>query len=234
MCFGVVLKRVGAVFVLGACVASAWADSAESMLAPYPALLKLYQAYPAQRATFVNYANRQGFRQPVENLATTVHELVHFSSAAHQGYFMDGVYYEPYLRIEAWPRLTNAIVAPQMFENERGAIYQAYMQNTPQNTLANVVDEINAYGHVLPLVCRLEPESAPKQVRNLVGFLHLQEAYLRVLRTGSQREYQQLIAHREARGALTMVTRRAWKVLQECGVAGGAIPMQEVRMVLGM
>lgn len=233
MSFGARMKLLGTAFSLGLLAANAIASTAEGLLSPYPSLLALYQAYPAQRATFADYANRQGFREPVEHVATLVHELVHYASAAHQGYFVDGVYYEPYLRADAWPSITNAQVAPALRPQEEGVVSRVYMQNAPTNTLANVVDEINAYGHVLKLVCQKEPGSAPKQITNLMGFLHLQEAYLRTARVNVPAEYRKVTANKQTRGAMTLITRRAWKALQECGVPAATIPTAEMTGLLG-
>lgn len=191
-----------------------------------PVLSKLYLSYPTYHKVFGEYASRQGFRRPVENLATVVHELIHVDSASHQGFFIDGTYYEPYLSKEAWPSLTNEQVRPYLIDLERrGPIYQLYALNTPANHLGNLVDEINAYGHVLPFVCANEPESVEKQVTNLTGFLRLVEGYLRILRTGLPAEYQRFATHREARGAFSLVVQRSWQAMQNCGVKD--IPMQE-------
>lgn len=193
-----------------------------------PALYKLYQTYPSYHQTFVDYANRQGFRRPVENLATVVHEIIHIDSHVHLGYFIEGVYYEPYLTRSAWPSLTNKDVQPYMTGAEQGVIYRYYVLNSPDNHLGNVVDEINAYGHVLQFVCRNEPESADKQIANLAGHLQLQEAYLRTLRLRLPAEHTRLARTRESRGAISLISQRAWAALKGCGVAEAAIPGQEL------
>lgn len=205
------------------------AQTAEPLAAlkQFPALYSLYQSYPSYHKGFVDYANRQGFRQPIENLATVVHETIHIDSMVHQGYFIDGVYYEPYLRRDAWPTLTNEQVSSSLFDYEKGVIYRFYVLNTPKNNLGNVVDEINAYGHVLSFVCRNEPDSTEKQVANLIGFLNLTEGYLRTLRTAFPAEYQRFASQNESRGVFILVTQRAWKALRECGVSEGMIPTQE-------
>ena len=198
-----------------------------------PALYKLYQSYPSYHKDLGDYANKQGYRRPVENLATVVHEIIHVDSFSHQGYFVDGVYYEPHVRADAWPSLTNEQVRPYLLGDERGVIYQLYALNTPRNHLGNLVDEINAYGHVLPFVCRMEPESTEKQVKNLIGFLQLAEGYLRVLRTAMPKEYAAFTKSVEARGAFTLIVQRAWKALRECGVSEQSIPVQEAAWLMG-
>lgn len=229
--------RLGILALLGCAVrvlADVKTDAAaqDALRSGYPALYKLYQSYPSYRPAFTDYANRQGFRRPVENLATVVHELIHIDSSTHQGFFIDGIYYEPYLRRDAWPSPTNEQVKPYLLEPERGVIYRFYLLNTPQNHLGNVVDEINAYGHVLPFVCRNEPDSTDKQVKNLIGFLHLTEGYLRTLRTGLPAEYLRFSGQKEARGVFGLAVQKAWNALHDCGVSDGAIPAQEARFFL--
>lgn len=202
------------------------------LLRQYPALYRLHQSYPAYHRAFADYANMQGFVRPIENLAVQVHEILHVDSFSHQGFFVDGVYYEPYLRNDAWPRLTNRQVEPHLQEIERGVIFRRYARNTPNNHLGNVVDEINAYAHVLPFVCRHEPESAERQVANLLGFLHLAEGYLRTLRTALPADYVRFAGNRASRGALVLIVHRAWKGLQECGVPADTIPAAEMRVFM--
>lgn len=202
------------------------ADPLAALQQSSPALHTLYQAYPSYHQAFADYANRQGFRRPIENLATVVHEIIHIDSLVHQGYFIDGTYYEPYLRKNTWPNLTNEQVRPHVQENERGVIYQFYAINTPRNNLGNLIDEINAYTHVLPYICHNEPESTEKQVKNLIGFLYLTEAHLRTLRTTQPVEYTRFSNQKEARGAFTLVIQRSWKALTDCK-SQVAIPSQE-------
>lgn len=200
----------------------------EQLLQQYsPVLYRQYVVYAGYRAQLRSYATSQGFALPMENLATVVHEIIHIASAAHHGYFVDGTYYEPYLRHGAWPNLTNRDMAAMMPGREKGNIYNRYVLNTPTNHLGNIVDEINAYSHVAPFVCRHEPASAGKQTTNLIEFLQLQEGYLRTLRAMIPSEYRSLAGNREARGVLLLVTQRAWDALRACGVPENQIPAIE-------
>lgn len=213
-------------------VASA-AEPLDTLKSANPGLYALYSNYQAYHEGLGDYAARQGFRRPYEHLATVVHELIHIDSAVHQGFYIEGTYYEPYLAAGAWPSLNNEQVRPYLTEPERSSnIYRLYVLNTPSNHLGNIVDEINAYSHVAPLVCVYERESAEKQSRNLTGFLHLVEGYLRTLRTRLPGEYQRLREHREARGALTLILERAWAALRVCGVREG-VPGGEARYLTG-
>lgn len=197
-----------------------------------PTLYKLYADHHSYRDALGEYAYRQGFRKPFENLGTVVHEMLHITSAVHQGFYIDGIYYEPYVRPDAWLPLRNKDVRNYMVGEERGPIYSVYAANTPQNSLGNVLDEINAYSHVAAFICRNEPESSEKQVRNLVGHLHLQEAYLRTGRTFLPQDYLKMAESREARGAIETLFGRAVQALRACGVADVGIPSREVTFFL--
>lgn len=194
----------------------------------YPALYKLYRDNHGYAPSLAAYATRQGFRQPYEHLGTVLHEMIHITSAAHDGFFIDGIYYEPYLHRDAWPHLSNAEIDKYLTPQERTIITAIYLPNTPKNNLGNVLDEINAYSHVAKFICDNEPLSAEKQVRNLLGHLQLQEAYLRVLRTTLPVEYWQLAARRESRGAMVTLNARAVQALRACGVGEARIPVAEV------
>lgn len=200
----------------------------------YPALYKLYLDNSRYARPLADYATRQGFRQPYENVGTVLHEMIHIASAAHDGFFIDGIYYEPYLHRGAWPSLSNADIDKYLTQQERTIISAIYLPNTPNNNLGNVLDEINAYSHVAQFICENEPLSAEKQVRNLLGHLQLQEAYLRVVRTTSPAEYRQLAANRQSRGAVVTLNARAVQALRACGVAEKKIPALELGYLLGL
>ena len=192
-----------------------------------PAIYRLVSEYASYHTGFASYASQQGFRRPYENLATVAHEMIHLASAKHAGYFIDGVYYEPYIGAEHWPNLRNRDIAPLMRTEERGLIHSVYMRATPDNNLGNILDEVNAYTHVLPFVCKHEAESAPRQAQNLIGHLNVVEAYLRVARTGRPSEYATLQKNRLSSGAIVTITSRAWAALQGCGLPAAQLPNQE-------
>jgi hypothetical protein len=197
-----------------------------------PELYKLYQRNAAYQPAFAQYAQRQGFRGPVEQLATVVHELIHIESAVHAGFFIGGTYYEPYLRADAWPALSNAQVAGEMQPQEKGNIYQFYVLNSPKNTIANVIDELNAYSQVATFICRNEATSGDKQVRNMIGHLNLLEAYFRTLRSKIPDGYRGLARNREARGAVATIVSNTRVALGNCGVDVRQIPRQEADFFL--
>lgn len=199
-----------------------------------PELYKLYQRNVAYQSAFTKYAQRQGFRGPVEQLATVVHELIHIESAVHAGFFIGGTYYEPYLRADAWPALSNSQVAGEMQPQEKGNIYQFYVSNSPKNTIANVLDELNAYSQVATFICKNEPTSGEKQIRNMIGHLNLLEAYLRTLRSKIPDGYRELARNRESRGALATIVSNTRVALGNCGVEIRQIPRQEADFFLNI
>lgn len=204
-------------------------SSAQALKRQRPALYSLVVQYADYVPALERYAQQQGFTNPVERLATVVHEIVHVASAAHQGYYIDGVYYEPYVASAAWPTLTNRDVMPYMLEGEKGIMYSVYMKATQANRLGNVLDEVNAYNHVVPFVCLNEAASSQKQVTNLIGLLHIVEAYLRVARTVAPRQYTSLHSNRLSSGALITIVENAWAALDTCRIPYSAIPRGETQ-----
>lgn len=192
--------------------------------------LHLRQLYARQQAqygrTLDDYALRQGFKQPIERVGTVLHEMVHADSYMHQGFLVDGVYYEPYMT--GWPELNNQAIAPLVPAADRDLIYTSYVLKAPSNHLGNVLDEINAYSSVAPTICLQEAASGSKQVTNLVGFLRLQETYLQQLRTAMPGDYARMRKSQAHVGAIRLITQRAWMALKACGQAEDAIPRREV------
>lgn len=198
-----------------------------------PRLFQLTKDYAEYVEPMRAYANRQGFRAPYEQLAVTLHELSHLASAAHQGYFIDGTYYEPYIAPEHWPSLRNRDILPLLLAGERGPISSIYMPATPENNLGNILDEVNAYTHGMAFICRHEPQSAKRQATNLLGHLNVVEAYLRTARTRLPNEYQALLKNRYSAGAIKTITERAWVALATCGLAQSSLPNREAMVFVG-
>ncbi len=192
-----------------------------------PQLAGLLVRYTSYHEALLKYARMQGFREPYEMWATVVHEVIHIDSAAHQGYFIEGIYYEPYVSPEHWPRLRNRDIAPLMRAEERGLIHSVYMQSTPNNNLGNILDEVNAYTHVLRFVCKHEPASTRRQANNLIGHLNVVEAYLRIARISARSDYEALLHNRLSAGAVTTLTQRAWSALLACGIPSAELATTE-------
>jgi hypothetical protein len=169
----------------------------QSLATDAPPLFKLLSTYSSYRPVFEGYAKTQKFVQPYEFLATVVHELIHVDSVAHRGYWINGTeYLKPYLTdVNLWPSITNKDILPYLAS---GPITSQYARNTPNNTLANCIDEINAYTHVIGFVSTHEPESAHKQIDALKGHINMVNVYLYEL----QRQNKQLTP-----GALEVVNR---------------------------
>lgn len=227
----------GAVAGLAALLAAAPAVQAgEAPLAllarQQPALYQLYQRYPAVIEALGRYAGQQGFRRPVAQLATVVHELIHVDSAAQRRYFIGGSYRAPYLTASAWPALRNAEIAPAMPAEQRGLVYSGYLRATPANGLGNVLDEVSAYGQVLGFVCTNEPESARMQAASLVGHLQVVETYLRVARLQHPQQYLALRRQPRSLAALREITGLAQQALRGCGMPDGEVPQAEVAYLL--
>ncbi len=183
-----------------------------------PVLADLLTRYPQFVRQFEQYADTQGFTQPYEKLATVVHELIHVDSAAYGGYFVDGQYLPAYADEAAWQGVTNAHVLPFMGQHELGElVVRLYIRRNPQLTLRNVFDEINAYTHVLPLVCQYEPGRATdKQWRNLNGMVGVVEAYLRTLRAFYPAQYRALRRQPAVVAAMQQLLRRAFDAASFC------------------
>jgi len=165
-----------------------FALAAQSVLAqpvPVPEITRHYG--PLYGEKLVEYARAQGFDEPEEEKAVVAHELVHIAQAHNRGYYFDGVYQGPYLLDPVWQSFglpTNKQVLAKMSHDQKnGFIPRNYAGNTPDNTLSNVIDEINAYRLTAPWICtRSYPERCRKQVIALSGHLDLAAQHLSLLR----------------------------------------------------
>lgn len=190
-----------------------------------PALYHLYQRHPGYHQQLTEYAQLQGYNHPTENLATILHELIHIDSHIRRAYYFQGKYIEPYLTAPSWPTLTNNILAPSITLRDQhflGPIYTHYLPNTPNNTLANILDEINAYAQTIPFICTNAPKQSTQHLRALIGHLTLADIYLRTLSQSYAPQYQQLTQNRPARGALETIIANAYITLNQCHQQGVA------------
>jgi hypothetical protein len=182
-----------------------------------PELYLLFNKYTFLHSTLSEYAKRQHFTGSVENTAIVIHELIHIDSARKQGFYIAGQYYEPHLSRQAWPTPSNAEIQMQMTEQEKSTnIYRAYVMNTPNNHLGNVIDEINAYSQTLPFICEHEPSSAPRHLDSLQGHLSLANAWLRILENYYPADYFRLANHPDSRGALETIVSNGLKAVSKC------------------
>jgi hypothetical protein len=159
------------------CVNSFCATPENDLLTEAPPLAALLRQYGVYRQKLESYAVSQGFSRPYEKLATTIHELIHIHSAAHVGYWINGdEYLRPYITHSLyWPKITNNDILGHL---PNSPIAYVYARNTPGNTLANCIDEINAYTHVIGFVATHEPETLSQQRTMLEGHLQMAEEFL--------------------------------------------------------
>lgn len=191
----------------------------EALKSSNPNLYALYQAYSQNHAQLADYAIMQGFQRPTENLATVLHEIIHIDSHAHRGYYIGGAYYAPYLSPNAWPTLNNSALLPSLSAadiSSLGPIYTQYMPNAPKNTIANELDEINAYAQSIQLICANAPQEAAKHLQALTGHLALLDIYLGTLSASYAPQYHQLVNNRTSRGALETIVANAYTTLNQC------------------
>lgn len=201
------------------CSLAANDEPLEALKQQNPTLYNLFRQYDSLEKTLSKYASNQGFRSPFENLGVMIHEIIHISSATNAGFYLDGIFYEPYLEPSHWPNLKNTDVLLRLTANERSAITSIYMTATPNNNLGNIIDEINAYSQTHVFICRNEPGSIDKQRANLIGFLRVLEAYLRTSRTTDSKGYETFANDAQGAGALNTFVLKAWEALATCGAA---------------
>jgi len=172
------------IVLIAAVLFASWPASAKTLTRPEtvlkteaPPLSMLLTTYKHYTSILGGYADVQGFKQPYERLATVVHEMIHIDSAKHGGFWINGnEYLRPYVTDAAyWPRLKNQDILPRL---SNGPIANQYARNAPANSLANCIDEINAYTHVIGFIGSHEPGSLGKQIAALKGHIEMVAVYL--------------------------------------------------------
>lgn len=195
-----------------------------------PHLATLYRAYPHLHQPMGQYAENQGFSGPNEKLATILHELIHIDSAAKSAYVIQGQTYAPYNQADQWPafRFAQYIEATQRQAAQDPSIraltstpiYRLYITNIPGNTLANLADELNAYGQTAAWLCSVTPH-VTERVRttdSLNDLVRVTDHYLATLRSSAPNEYQRLMTHQKvARNLLALTLVNATQALTQCG-----------------
>lgn len=194
-----------------------------------PSLQRLYNGYPDLHDKLYAYAQAQGFTGAYEQVSTVVHEIIHIDSAAHQAYSVEGQYYAPYNSPAAWPAYTfrefvsavNRSRLPSIKNAADNAIYTLYVSRIPSNTLANLADELNAYGQTAAWLC--QSTAGPDRVktrRSLKDTLRVTNAFLTSLNEARRGQYVALYQQqKEARNLLALVSLNALNALHSCGEA---------------
>ena len=145
------------------------------------------------------YAITQGFDEPHEMAGTVAHELIHIAQAHKGGFYMPDpsgetvenfqhAFVGPYITQPIWGSYTlptneqvMSLIRPPGPMDQ--FIPRNYGNQTPGNTLLNIVDEINAYRLTAPWICERAEIRCAKQVRNLEGHLEMAAWHLYFLRT---------------------------------------------------
>lgn len=197
---------------------------------PLPAYFNtLYQAYPQLHQTLGQYADSQGFTGSKERLSTVLHELIHIDSAAKNAYLIYGQTYAPYNQPDAWPAYRFAQFQDALSRNPDPAaqnliatpVYRLYIGNIPNNTLASLADELNAYGQTTKWLCQVTPfdrNERTKTLESLRDMLRITNAYLAALRSAAPAQYTTFYAHQKpARNLLALTLVNAQNALAFCG-----------------
>lgn len=209
-----------------------------SFAAPQPALSSgiqaLFAAYPALLPTLGAYADSQGFRGPYERISTIAHELIHIDSAAHGAYRIHGQSFDPYNAPRAWPayRLSQfrdavARTPPTATAITNTAVFAFYVINAPDNTLASLADELNAYGQSTEWLCAATPssEERSKSTQSMLDMLRVTNAFLMTLRTKEPSQHAALyMQQKPARNLLALTALNALESLTHCG---SSLPTQD-------
>lgn len=213
-------------------IANAATANAEAPLPPH--LQTLYSAYPNLHTPLGHYADMQGFRAPTERIATILHELIHIDSAARGGYLIHGAAYDPYNQPSAWPayRFSQFHESATRSQNANAKIatttliFRFYVANAPNNTLASLADELNAYGQSVAWLCQsLGAPTSPaaldertKSVQSMRDMLRVTNLFLQTLRTEAPAQYRGLYAQQcPARNLLALTILNAIDSLSSCG-----------------
>lgn len=214
-------------------------EASTSLIASLPSHLSaLYVTYPNLHQPLGEYAESQGFRSPRERLATVLHELVHIDSASRGGYLINGATYDPYNTPSAWPtyRLSQfhesalRSTTPTIQSLTNTPVFRLYVGNTPNNTLANLADELNAYSQTTDWLCRTtsDPRIVNQQTpltderansaQSMRDMLRVVNAYLTTLRVEFPSQYAAFYAQQKpARNLLALTILNAVQSLALCG-----------------
>lgn len=194
-----------------------------------PHLNTLYNAYPQFHQTLGQYANSQGFTGPKEHLSTVLHELIHIDSAAKRAYVIHGQTYAPYNQPDAWPAYRFAQFQEALARSPHPGsqsliatpVYRLYISNIPNNTLASLADELNAYGQTAKWLCQVTPfdrNERTKTLDSLRDMLRITNAYLGILRSSASAQYTTFYAYQKpARNLLALTMLNALDALTFCG-----------------
>ncbi len=216
-------------------LAAATTVQATPTLRPLPPDLQaLFTAYPALLPTLGAYADSQGFRSPYERISTIAHELIHIDSAAHGAYRIHGRSFDPYNAPSAWPayrfsQFRNAITkTPSSIGSVADTpVFAFYVINAPDNTLASLADELNAYGQTTQWLCAAtaSPDERSKSTQSMRDMLRVTNAFLATLRAQEPIQYATFTTRQKPARNLLALT--ALNALESLGRCGSSLPAQD-------
>lgn len=179
-----------------------------------PPLLALYDRNSALISTLQRYVIQQGFSDPHEQVAVIAHELIHVESARLGAFWISGQAFDGY-QTSAWPRVPGKDLDLTNSEKAQlGVIYESYLLRNPATTLANVLDELNAYSQTAGFVCRHFPVGATKQTGPLLGHLALANAFLKAY---ARSDMETTCGSSVTKGALALIVANSYRALSACG-----------------
>lgn len=225
-------------FILLALIATGVLATPNSPSTLPPHLSQLYFKYPQMHAVFEKYAKAQGFQGEREQLAVIVHELIHVDSAAQGAYVIDGVGYDPYNRPSEWPNYSFVQFAESIYRSRISTlpaiadtpVFRLYVRNAPNNTLANLADELNAYGQTSDWLCRNTSLSEQvRTVQSLRDMLRVTNAYLLKLKENRIDQYHAFYHQQKpARNLLALTIINALRSLNTCRSPLGLLEQDEL------
>lgn len=225
------LLRQFLVMLFGFVLSISAAHAQQNSTIALPANLhSLYTAYPHLHETLGQYAASQGFSGPYERVATILHELIHIDSAVHGSYQIQGVGYAPYNQPSAWPtyrflQFRDAVSRPKSVDTQEivnTPIFRLYVANIPNNTLASLADELNAYAQSTNWLCQTVKSNSnerTKSAQSMRDMLRVTNLFLQTLRTEAPTEFVALYrSQRPARNLLALTIINAAESLAMCGM----------------
>ncbi|MCP4023645.1 MAG: hypothetical protein GY729_17500 [Desulfobacteraceae bacterium] len=170
------------------------------------------------------YARSQGYSTPCSQRVIALHELIHIDSAAYDGYTNAKGHLIPYIGDPVWPALNNKDVLSKLTKEEQnkiGNLTWQYMKRAPYNTIANILDELNAYGQTSGYMIPGTPEKTT--------YLEYQEKYLHLLDA-----YLRLISEKEKNAYFVMTQNlNAWLTINDIVNQAGKVWPSEKRAAIG-
>lgn len=154
---------------------------------------KLYNAFDGYHKVFYDYAHSNGYSSDLAAKVIVLHEILHVDSAAHLAFSTPKGYLGPYVGDSKWPGADFEYIVDQMNTSDikqTGDLYRKYILRNPQNSLLNIIDEINVYSQT---VSYLEDDPAYEKYKGYMSeYLYFLDIYFRILRDKQNDAYVKL------------------------------------------